>query len=112
MNRQNLIKLSALALVSALGLLAFSTTETRAAGSASASPRSLYMANCASCHGADGKSNTPKGRETDADDIAGGGISAAKITRIIKTGKGDMPGFSKRLTAAQIKQIAIYVRSL
>ena len=70
------------------------------------------MANCASCHGADGKSNTPKGRETDADDISGGGISAAKITRIVKNGKGDMPAFGKRLTAAQVKQITTYVRTL
>jgi len=112
MNLQNLIKLSVLASISALGWLAFSTAETQATGSASASPRSLYMANCASCHGADGKSNTPKGRETDADDISGGGISAAKITRIVKNGKGDMPAFGKRLTAAQVKQITTYVRTL
>ena len=112
MNFQNLIKLSVLALISALAILSFSTAETRAAGSSLASPRSLYLANCASCHGADGRANTPKGRETDADDISGGGISAAKITRIVRIGKGDMPGFGKRLSAAQIKQLATYVRTL
>jgi len=31
---------------------------------------------------------------------------------VITAGKGDMPGFSKKLTAAQIRQIAGYIRTL
>lgn len=111
MKIQNVIKVSVLALIPAVGLSLFPTPETRAAGSGAASPRSLYNTNCAICHGADGRSDTPRGRETDATDITSG-LSSAKITRIVKSGRGDMPAFSKRLTVAQIKQIVTYVRSL
>lgn len=116
---KNLLKISVIATAMLVGVLTYSMSPTLAAyapsgavlAESNVSPRSLYTANCARCHGADGRSNTPKGRETDADDISGG-LSAAKITRIVKSGKGDMPGFGKRLTAAQISQIASYVRTL
>lgn len=116
---KNLLKLSSIASVALIGVFTYSMTPALAgyapSGTVSAesnvSPRSLYTTNCAVCHGADGHSDTPRGRETDANDITSG-LSAAKITRIVKSGRGDMPGFGKRLTAAQIKQIAKYVRSL
>ena len=76
-----------------------------------ASPRSLYVSNCASCHGSDGKSNTAKGRQLDADDISGG-TSTSKTIRLVTNGRGDMPSFKRRLTAAQIKSIAGYVATL
>ena len=74
----------------------------------------VYRANCARCHGNDGHANTPKGRETDADDLTTGkvkGMAADKIARIIRNGKGDMPGF-KKLTTAQINSLVRYVKSL
>jgi len=75
------------------------------------SSRSLYNIHCASCHGRDGRSNTTKGRETDADDITGG-ISTAKTVRVVTNGRGDMPGFKRKLSAAQISSIARYVATL
>lgn len=116
---KNLLKISIIASVALLGVIAYSMSPTVGEyaplgvvlAESNASPRSLYTTNCARCHGADGRSDTPKGRETNADDISGG-MSAAKITRVIKSGRGEMPGFSKRLTAAQIKQITDYVRKL
>ena len=74
---------------------------------------SLYGTHCSSCHGGDGRSNTPKGRDTDADDLTTSKVqnmSAAKMSRIIKNGKGDMPGFAKKLTAAQITAIIRHVK--
>lgn len=117
-----LLKMSALAMAVLIGIFAYSTRTTLAEYAPSgavfaegnASPRSLYQANCSSCHGGDGRANTPKGRETDADDLTTGkvqGMAASKISRIIKSGKGDMPGFGKKLTAAQINQIVGYVKS-
>ncbi|MFM9904077.1 MAG: c-type cytochrome [Pyrinomonadaceae bacterium] len=75
--------------------------------------RSPYSLNCARCHGGDGRANTSQGRELDADDLTTAKVqnmSTAKITRIIKSGKGDMPAF-KNLTAAQIKSVIRQVRA-
>jgi mono/diheme cytochrome c family protein len=78
-------------------------------------PRTLYLNNCARCHGADGTAQTELGRLNDTPDISGGRarkLSAAKITRLITNGKGSMPGFGKKLNRAQISSIAKYVRGL
>jgi len=117
-----MLKLSVIAAAVLVGIFAYSTQTTlaefassnMASAAGNASPKSLYNANCARCHGADGHANTPKGREMDADDLTSGkakGMSAATMSRIIKNGKGDMPGF-KKLTAIQVSQIVGYVKSL
>ena len=77
-----------------------------------ASPRSLYLQNCARCHGGDGKSQTALGKQLKAHDISGGRISASKIIRTVTNGRGNMPAFKKKLTAAQIRSLAGYVHSL
>jgi len=79
------------------------------------SARSLYLNNCARCHGADGKSETELGRLNDAPDISGGKArkkSIAKLTQLITQGKGSMPAFGKKMTKAQITNIVAYVRGL
>lgn len=76
------------------------------------SPRSLYVQNCARCHGSNGKSQTDLGRKLEADDISGGHISASKIIRTVTNGRKEMPSFRKKLSAAQIKSIVGYVHSL
>ena len=82
-----------------------------AAAEIASSPRSLYLSNCASCHGSDGKAQTAKGLAMKADDISGG-TSTSKTIRLVTNGRGDMPSFKRRLTAAQIKSIAGYVATL
>ena len=74
--------------------------------------RALYRAHCAVCHGNDGHSNTTRGRQTEADDISGTSDSVDKIVRVISNGKGDMPGFKRKLSSAQIASIARYVKTL
>ena len=81
------------------------------ASSESASPRSLYVQNCARCHGSNGIS-TPKGQALDAPDLKGTGKSLTTVERIIRNGRGDMPRFGKKLNSKQISQIAGYVKSL
>jgi mono/diheme cytochrome c family protein len=107
------IKFATLAAVSALAVFAatFNNAPIAVASSEVASPRSLYIQNCARCHGASGHS-TPKGRSLEAPDLAGLGKGTDRITRIIRNGKGDMPAFGKRLSAAQIASIAAYAHSL
>jgi len=90
------------------------TPGTGAAGIATddaSSPRTLFVQNCARCHGSNGKAETTLGRRYKADDISGG-VGVNKTIRIVTNGKGHMPSFKKRLTAAQISQIASYVSSL
>lgn len=91
-----------------------SSVENASAGTA-VSPRTLFAQNCARCHGANGKAQTPRGRKLEADDLTGPeakGLSNAKIIRTITNGRGEMPRFGKKLTAAQIKSLAAYIRSL
>ena len=76
------------------------------------SPRSLYVQNCARCHGANGKAQTALGKKLEADNISGGGVSTAKAIRLITNGKGKMPAFGKKLSAAQIASIANYLHGL
>lgn len=75
---------------------------------------SIYRANCARCHGNDGRSNTKEGRRTEADDLTDESVKnmdPAKMSRIIRNGKGDMPG-NKKLSAAQISALVRYVKGL
>ena len=109
------IKVFAALLLVTVGTFAFVSSPRPVGGPAAetATLASPYSAHCARCHGADGKANTTKGRELDADDLTTGkvqGMSTAKLTNIIKHGKGDMPGFPK-LTQAQITQIIRTVKS-
>lgn len=103
--------LSVSAAVSVLILIPTAATTSVAAAEDPASPRSLYMQNCAGCHGANGKAETKLGRKYDADDISGG-VGVGKTTRIVTNGKGHMPSFKKKLTPGQISQIASYVSGL
>ncbi|MEQ1644139.1 MAG: cytochrome c [Pyrinomonadaceae bacterium] len=75
---------------------------------------SIYRANCARCHGNDGRSNTKEGRRTEADDLTDESVKnmdSAKMSRIIRNGKGDMPG-NKKLSASQIAGLVRYVKGL
>ncbi len=92
--------------------LARLSSGENASSRALVSPRSLYVQNCARCHGGDGKSQTDLGQKLEADDISGGHISASKIIRTVTNGRKEMPSFRKKLSAAQIKSIAGYVHSL
>ena len=114
---KNLIKVLIVGLVAAGGCFALMPGNSEPAPTSLeelSSQASVYRAHCARCHGNDGHANTPAGRETDADDLTTGkvkGMSAARMTQIIRNGKGDMPSF-KKLSAAQIAGVVRYVKSL
>jgi mono/diheme cytochrome c family protein len=96
---------------------AHTATPSAAAGETGTlvSPRSLYVSNCARCHGSDGRAQTRLGRKLEADDLTTShvkGMDRARVIRMITNGKGDMPSFKRKLTAAQISSIAEYIRSL
>jgi len=72
-------------------------TETRADDKSAAT----YKAKCATCHGADGKGDTPAGRS-----------SKVRCFADIEEGKGKMPGYGKSLKPDEIKDMVAYIRSL
>lgn len=107
------IKLLVLVAFVAFGFIAFNmkTDSVNAESFVSkAESRALYSRYCSSCHGADGKSNTTKGKKMEAPVISGTG--SGRTIKVVTNGKGDMPGFKKKLTAAQIASIAGYVSGM
>ena len=104
--------------IAAVFMLSTHETQATAAGVNGAvsdgvtSPRSLYMQNCARCHGANGKAETALGKKLEADDLTASTASTAKVIRTITNGRGKMPSFRKKLTATQIKSVAEYVKTL
>lgn len=73
-----------------------------------------YKAKCASCHGADGKGETPAGKAMKAGDFGSEDVqklSDADLNDAIAKGKGKMPAF-KTLTADQVKDLVGYIRTL
>ena len=116
---QKMLKVGLVIAFAAVGIFIFSTTEagvTAAAATGSVeSQASLYRTHCANCHGNNGKSQTKKGRELEADDLTTADVKGAtleKLSRIISNGKADMPSFKRKLSAAQISSIARYIKTL
>jgi mono/diheme cytochrome c family protein len=79
----------------------------------------LFNQNCARCHGADGRSDTPSGHLFKAPDFTdaewwkkNSRITGPRTLRlIVARGKAGMPGFGKKLTRPQISLLVERVRS-
>jgi mono/diheme cytochrome c family protein len=75
----------------------------------------LFKANCAMCHGADGKGDTAMGKSMKLRDLSSEDVQKqtdAELTDITTNGKGKMPAYKAKLTEAQIKALVGYMRSL
>jgi len=78
----------------------------------------LYKRNCARCHGAAGRGDTPIGKIFKAPDFTdpewwkkNANITSTKrLALIVARGKAGMPAFGKKLTKAQIKLLVSHVR--
>lgn len=78
----------------------------------------LYRNNCARCHGADGRGDTPLGHTYNAPDFAdldwwqkhSNITSDASLVSIVSRGKGGMPAFSKKLSRTEIRRLVGYMR--
>jgi mono/diheme cytochrome c family protein len=78
-------------------------------------PKDIYLDKCSVCHGADGAGKTAKGRKLKVKDVheTVGKVSTDEMIKIVADGKGnDMDAYGKELSAAQIKGIVEYYRSL
>jgi mono/diheme cytochrome c family protein len=73
-----------------------------------------YKAKCATCHGPDGKGETPTGKSLKVKDFSSEDVqkaSDADLAGTIAAGKGKMPAY-KTLTPDQVKDLVGYIRSL
>lgn len=74
----------------------------------------LYKQKCSKCHGTDGSGETSLGRIFNAPDFTDAGWWAkhpsGELVNIISHGKKNMPAFGKKLTRAQIANLAAYVQ--
>src|ERR1051326_4337058 len=93
-------------------------TETQRSKRKSTDVVDIFRTNCARCHGADGRGDTPLGHAYQAPNFADDEWWRAnsKITgtrslvSIVSNGKGGMPAFSKKLKPIEIKLLVSYVR--
>ncbi len=73
--------------------------------------KQVYEANCASCHGNDGKGVVP-GAPDLSNFALTSTVSQAAWAAVVANGKGTMPGFAGKLSAAEQRAVLEYVRSL
>lgn len=78
----------------------------------------VFRNNCARCHGADGRGDTPSGHTYHAPDFTdpewwrkhSNITSTGRLTQIVRHGKGGMPAFGKKLKRTEIRSLVGYVQ--
>jgi mono/diheme cytochrome c family protein len=84
----------------------------------SSATEDLFRTNCARCHGADGRGDTPLGHTYNSPDFTDSAwwqkhsdITGTKsLVSIVTKGRGGMPAFGKKLKSFEIKGLVSYVR--
>jgi mono/diheme cytochrome c family protein len=107
-----------LALISFISVELIAAQRRRASSATAIHVADLFRANCARCHGADGRGETPLGQQYKAPDFTDAEwwqkhssiTGTASLISIVSRGKGGMPGFEKKLTRAEIKLLVRRVR--
>jgi mono/diheme cytochrome c family protein len=92
------------------GTLLFATSANAQSGG-----EKTYKTKCASCHGPDGKGETAAGKASKARDFCSAEVKKETDedwTGIIVKGKNKMPGYDKKLTDGEVKEVVAYIRSL
>ncbi|HKP38678.1 MAG TPA: cytochrome c [Pyrinomonadaceae bacterium] len=76
----------------------------------------LFLKNCASCHGRDGRAKTFKAKFNHARNLTDSkwqtAISDEHMYESILRGNGKMPAFDKKLSKTEIGALVTYVRQL
>jgi mono/diheme cytochrome c family protein len=78
--------------------------------------KATFDAQCAKCHGKDGRAHTTRGRLSHARDMTNASwqneVSDERLFNSITKGKGKMPAYGKKLSEDQIDALVRYVRQL
>ena len=75
----------------------------------------LFKQSCVVCHGKDGSGNTPTGKALKAQDLRRAEVqklSDAAIAKLIRDGKGSMPGFKAKMSDGDIAALVAHIRAL
>jgi cytochrome c6 len=86
-----------------------------AAGARGEDVAALYKSKCQACHGPDGKGDTAAGKKLGVKDFRSpdtAKLSDTELFDITKKGKDKMPGYDKKLTDDQVKDLIKYIRAL
>lgn len=74
----------------------------------------VYKAKCASCHGVDGKGQTPIGKKMNLRDLGSPEVQKQTDKELYDwtaVGKGKMPGYKDKLTDEEIKALVAHMRA-
>ena len=74
----------------------------------------IYKAKCASCHGADGKGQSPMGKKMNLRDLGSPEVQKQTDKELYDwtaDGKGKMPAYKDKLTADEIKALVAHMRT-
>ncbi|MDH5371870.1 MAG: c-type cytochrome, partial [Acidimicrobiia bacterium] len=91
------------AIITYVDSIAPPTTTTTAPGTPPPPPpngSAVFASNCAGCHGSNGG------------DLVGRGLTKAQVSSTTNNGTSGMPGFSSRLSTAEVDAVSSYVASL
>ena len=75
----------------------------------------IYKAKCASCHGADGKGQTPIGKSMKLRDLGSKEVQKQTDKELYAwtaDGKGKMPAYKAKLSEAEINALVTFMRGL
>lgn len=108
----------ALLLVALLIPITLAKSAAAPKGSRRVKVEELFNNNCARCHGADGRGDTPSGQLFKSPDFTdaewwkkNSSLTSNQAFRsVITRGKGAMPAFGKKLTKSEIKLLSDRVR--
>ena len=113
---------SVLALVAAVFAALFIVQATKTEGRVNVpmpmpgDAKATFDAQCAKCHGKDGRAHTTRGRLAHARDMTNASwqneVSDERLFNSINKGKGKMPPYGKKLSDDQIDVLVRYVRQL
>ena len=103
-----------------IGLTVFANTfaPRRSAEAREADVAELFRNNCARCHGADGRGQTPSGELYQVPDLTdeqwwrknSATTSTRSLIGLVTRGKGAMPAFGKKLKRSEISRLVNYAR--
>jgi mono/diheme cytochrome c family protein len=75
----------------------------------------IFKGKCAMCHGPDGAGQTTMGKNLGLRNLGSADVQKqtdAELTKITTDGKGKMPSYKAKLTAAQITDVVKFLRTL
>ena len=82
---------------------------------ASAHGAATYKAKCVGCHGPDGGGNVPMGKDLKVKDLRSDKVQRQtdlELTKVIAGGRGKMPPYGRKLSAAEIQSTIAFIRTL